>query len=66
MWRNELEHAAATDTTLINLSQSVRSQRCTAVLRQLHTELTQRRGALANPHIAEFSRKLTAAITTAA
>lgn len=66
VWRNELEHAAATGTTLIDLSRSVRSQRCTAVLRQLHTELTQRRGALHNPRVAEFSRKLTAAITTAA
>lgn len=66
VWRNELEHAAATGTTLINLSRSVRSQRCTAVLRQLHTELTQRRGALHSPRIAEFSQKLTTTLTTAA
>jgi hypothetical protein len=65
VWRNELEQAVKTGTALINLSQSVRSQRCVATLRQLNSELTQRRDALSNPNIAEFSQELDAAIAAA-
>ncbi|PZS10349.1 MAG: hypothetical protein DLM55_04365 [Acidimicrobiales bacterium] len=66
VWQNELEKAVKTGITLIDLCRSVRSQRCVAALRQLNSELVQRRGALSNPHIAEFSQELNAAIAAQA
>ncbi len=65
IWRDELEQAVKTGTALIDLCRSVRSQRCVAALRQLNSELTQHRGALHKPHIAEFSQELNTAIAAA-